>query len=377
MGWTFRSSKKIGLFRINFSRSGISYSFGVKGARINSGPKGTYVTFGANGIYYKRKSGQNNSQHNSNKNLHAFNEVIYETIPQHSITSAPITQLTDADSKEFIEELSNKSNLISYLNWFGIFPTVMFSLFMIYESINTSHPEIYSVILIVSCLIIPFLWVFLYRQDKKRLSVEINYEIDDKVKAVYEKFIEFFSELNASSRVWQYLHSQRTMDYKYTSGASRLINRISVNNISLNSRPLKFFKSNVQIPNIRLKNSDLYFFPERMIFKRDNQFAAVFYKHLNVKSEVTQFIETDGVATDAKIVDYTWRFLNKNGSPDKRFNNNYQIPICLYSLYTFDSSTGVYEIISTSKIGAFDNFSKMIKAIGELQNKMPSNSIPK
>jgi hypothetical protein len=40
MGWSFRRSKSFGLFKLNFSKSGIGYSFGVKGARIDINAKG-------------------------------------------------------------------------------------------------------------------------------------------------------------------------------------------------------------------------------------------------------------------------------------------------------------------------------------------------
>jgi hypothetical protein len=36
------------------------------------------------------------------------------------------------------------------------------------------------------------------------------------------------------------------------------------------------------------------------------------------------------VPRDSTQVDTTWRFVNKNGGPDRRFNNNSQIPILQY-----------------------------------------------
>jgi Protein of unknown function (DUF4236) len=56
MGWSFRRSKSLGLFRLNFSKSGIGYSFGVKGARIGVNSKGKqYVRGGipGTGLYYQ------------------------------------------------------------------------------------------------------------------------------------------------------------------------------------------------------------------------------------------------------------------------------------------------------------------------------------
>jgi len=57
MGFYYRKSVKFGPFRLNFSKSGIGVSAGVKGARISTGPRGTYVHAGRNGFYYKQKIG--------------------------------------------------------------------------------------------------------------------------------------------------------------------------------------------------------------------------------------------------------------------------------------------------------------------------------
>src|SRR5580693_3140759 len=54
MGFFFRRSTSVGPFRLNFSRSGIGASVGVKGARLTVTPLGTtYVTVGSHGFYYR------------------------------------------------------------------------------------------------------------------------------------------------------------------------------------------------------------------------------------------------------------------------------------------------------------------------------------
>lgn len=54
MGWYLRKSVKFGPLRVNFSKSGIGYSFGVKGARIGTGPRGPYIAGGRYGLYYRQ-----------------------------------------------------------------------------------------------------------------------------------------------------------------------------------------------------------------------------------------------------------------------------------------------------------------------------------
>ena len=55
MGLYFRKSVGFGPFRLNFSKSGVGASFGVRGARISTGPRGTYINAGRNGFYYRQR----------------------------------------------------------------------------------------------------------------------------------------------------------------------------------------------------------------------------------------------------------------------------------------------------------------------------------
>lgn len=66
----FRFSKRIKLAKgvnLNFSKSGIGISAGVKGARIGTGPKGTKATFSVpgTGISYSKNIGRNNNVYNN------------------------------------------------------------------------------------------------------------------------------------------------------------------------------------------------------------------------------------------------------------------------------------------------------------------------
>lgn len=53
MGFYLRKGFNFGPLRINFSRSGVGLSLGVKGLRVGMGPRGNYIHAGRKGIYYK------------------------------------------------------------------------------------------------------------------------------------------------------------------------------------------------------------------------------------------------------------------------------------------------------------------------------------
>jgi hypothetical protein len=458
MGLHFRKSFGKGGFRLNFSGSGVSYSFGVKGARVNVSNRGTYVTFGSNGIYYRKKISGPPSQQRTPPSL------VPVPFDQHTITSGNVEEITDIDSQDFINELTEKEGKASYYKWLGVFPLVTIAIIFLFifitpeqkrsvqvtetkyfikplsadyvnirqtpdkkskvlsvigygdqlELLDSSNsnwykvnfngqeayvskqfterkedtsihevrisnpddtlykkkPALFWTLLITLIIAASILLPFLKKIDKKRLLVEIYYDIDESINEVYQKFVYHFSELLKCSRAWQYLHSESTNDYKYSSGAGTTINRRLLTRISTNKTPSEIFKTNVEIPFLGLINTELYFFPERLIIKRGHQYGAIMYKNIDCFGETTRFIESTGVPGDAVVVGHTWRYLNKNGTPDRRFNNNYQIPICKYSEYAFRSASGLNERIAISKVGGIDEFIKYVNAIGYLQKKM-------
>lgn len=60
MGWSFRRSITLGPFRINFSKSGISYSFGWGGFRTGVNSKGrrySSMSIPGTGVRYQKTHG--------------------------------------------------------------------------------------------------------------------------------------------------------------------------------------------------------------------------------------------------------------------------------------------------------------------------------
>ena len=45
----------MGPIRLNFSKSGVGLSAGVKGLSVSKGPRGTYLNAGRNGLYYRTR----------------------------------------------------------------------------------------------------------------------------------------------------------------------------------------------------------------------------------------------------------------------------------------------------------------------------------
>lgn len=219
-------------------------------------------------------------------------------------------------------------------------------------------------------LFIPLI-IFLFLNDKKRKRIEIYYSVEDEYGQLFDLQKKFFTEFRTNKKIWQKTKSKRVNNSKYYGGAGNLVDRVPVKKVESDSLPSPLIKTNVEIPHISLTNINLYFFPERLILKKGNKFAGVFYKNLEIKGVRTRFIEDEAVPKDATIIGSTWKYVNKSGGPDKRFNNNRQIPICQYSEYNIKGQNGINEIIMTSKVDGMNNFSNYINKIGDFQYKLP------
>jgi len=69
MAYGFRKSMKVGGMRVNFSKSGVGVSTGIKGLRVGVNAKGkSYVSAGRNGLYYRKTIGSNSVRNTNYSN---------------------------------------------------------------------------------------------------------------------------------------------------------------------------------------------------------------------------------------------------------------------------------------------------------------------
>jgi hypothetical protein len=107
-----------------------------------------------------------------------------------------------------------------------------------------------------------------------------------------------------------------------------------------------------------------------MIPSVSKDFALIDVRELEVKFSQMSFIEEEGVPGDSDVIGETWKKTNKDGSRDRRFTNNYQIPIAKYAEIEFRSASGLYEVYQFSNFAAGLAFNQ---SLIEYQNAMTAN----
>ena len=350
MGFYFRKSINLGGLRFNLSKSGVGVSTGFKGFRIGSGPRGNYVQMGRNGIYYKKtwgnsKGGEN--RHNNTQNIKKYNQNNYTPKSDNEdLDEYSTEEICDSSSIELVEEIKNNYSKIT-LKWFSLL--FVFNIYLF----------------ILSFIIFAYL-------DYKRKNTIIFYDIDEETEARLQQFYDAFDEITKCKRKWYILSKNYNFDSKYNAGASSLVNRKDI--IIANKVP-KYIKTNVKIPCIPVGKQKLYFFPDKILIIEGKKVGALSYKNLGISVTNGNFIETEMKPWDGTVVDYTYKYVNKSGGPDRRFANNPRYPIMSYSYINFYGDNGFNECIMLSKQGVGNILKEQIEILQSQKVLEKDNSI--
>jgi Protein of unknown function (DUF4236) len=339
MGFYIRKGFNFGPLRLNLSRSGLGASFGVKGARVGVGPRGSYVHMGRGGLYYRQTlhfagqtpaalpGGGQPSPHQQPIGIDSLQEI----------SSAPAIGILDSSAAQLLQELNRVKRRMDLFPIFGLVGAAL--------SVRLLFMDFQWWLYACDVLAIVGLALLARSNDVTNGTAILNYSFEGDSRQSYAGFQNAFAQLARCSRVWHVEAEGPTSDWKRNAGASSLERR--TDSRPSMSRPPKV-ECNIDVPTLSTGRKSLYFFPDRLLVYDSSGVGAVTYGELNAEAVPTRFIEEGSVPSDAQQVDTTWRYVNRNGGPDRRFNNNRQLPILLYGKMSLASSSGLNELFQYS-----------------------------
>jgi hypothetical protein len=176
--------------------------------------------------------------------------------------------------------------------------------------------------------------------EKHQLGLDIS--LTDRLEAAFGALDDKFSKIMSTKKVWDVTTSQRTDRVVERTTANSRIERQSValkradnSKILCDYKALHFENAN---------GGDLNIFPQFMFIEHNSDFALIDILDIDINYTLVSFIESENVPSDTEIVDHTWAKANKNGDRDKRFADNYQIPVVHYGELHFTSKSGINEV---------------------------------
>lgn len=173
-------------------------------------------------------------------------------------------------------------------------------------------------------------------------QVHADFETSPAAQQAFTNLVHAYERLRSSQFIWDVTAGRKSQSKTDRTTAQTIVQRAQVR---FDFSPSEFVQFSGRA--LRLQNAngeDLLIFPGVLLLeRRDGMFALIGLQEVRLAFSQISFIETDPVPRDSRIIGQTWAKANKDGSPDKRFANNYQIPICQYGSLSFTSPTGLKE----------------------------------
>jgi hypothetical protein len=371
MGLKFRRRQKLfpGVY-LNFSAKGVSTTIGIKGLSLNLGKQGAYLNTGIPGTgFYDRKkiSSWSNKTTSSTENF-ALPDVSdipqdpYYFLPKklegeiksndaNSVTSQGLAEMKETllaaykekiDIQQEIPQVQAKvKNAASIKLLSQIFLVGLFT-----KKFKEQHAEKEN-------------YLNDLKQQLLECKVTIDIDIQENLKSKYDNLKSSFGNLSTCSKIWDKTSSVGNNDNR--SAANQSINRTQS---LIATQKIDFI--NASFDGLHFKNqngSDIYIYPAfAVLFDDKNNFGLVDLADLELSFKRTSFLEEEQIPLDTKVIGETWAKVNKNGTPDKRFKDNYKIPIVEYGEIEFKSNTGINEVFMFSNPTKANNFVETFKS---------------
>jgi hypothetical protein len=380
VAWKFR--KRLTLFpgfRINLSKSGMSATVGIRGLSVNVGQNGTFLNTGipGTGIYDRKRISFVPGDAKDKPAIIPEENQFKQFLPRD------VTEI-----KSFVPELLTSDG------FFGLKESIIkaqeekANLRSECHSAESEHSFSIFLLVISYLLIFGFFTEWFKNNCKTRkqdaidvrkiyedFKLGIDFNLDNQVLNEYIALENHFDLLSKSIKIWDITTYQENDRIKTRSAASSSVTRTPV---SFERGHLDYI--NTKYVPLKLNNANggtLYIYPGFLVMpsKISPAFALMNFRDLHFEHHAQRFIEEEGVPSDSQVVDQTWRYVNKNGSPDRRFNNNYQIPIVHYYEINFKTGKGLNESYQISNLEAGQAFAEALDKYTESLQKLNWSSV--
>lgn len=302
---------QLGSLTVRSPRSALRPTGGVYGARVPVHGAAHYVACEASGFTYSRVA--------------------------DSAHGAPVLQST-ADA--FVHEASSRASQTKYLKIYlwGWLAVLVLSL-----AVGWELTAALTVTGGIGAL-------FIRKREVEGAKTRVFYDVDnDEIVARLALCSVAGEALAHTTRLWSIYSASAVAQAKYNAGASTNVGRTLVH---CGFGPLPGIETNLGTFAITIGPQKLLFLPDRLLVQHGNHFGWASYESLTIEYAETRFVETGAVPPDARMVDRTWQFVNRDGGPDRRFANNPTLPVLSYGKLAIHSSAGLYVQLQSSNAGA-------------------------
>ena len=197
--------------------------------------------------------------------------------------------------------------------------------------------------------------------------ISVNFDMESEIAEPHRRLLTAFDRLAASQRSWNVETEQKIDRVKARSWAGIVVSRAAA------------FLGRFAVPLVDTQDMPLamevlrgkaiaYFYPGFVLVdnKHGGDFALIDVIELGIEFAATGFTESEAPPSDAKLIGTTWAKANKNGSRDRRFANNRELPILRYGSLSISSGGGMNEVFMFSDAEATASFAEALNDVKRL-----------
>lgn len=207
-----------------------------------------------------------------------------------------------------------------------------------------------------------------HRRDE--LWVDTDLSLSGPAYAAWNRLTTAFTVLSQCEGIWDVTAYREKRAGDERSSATKIIDRKPV---QLSTSELPIIQTKYEA--LRWHNSnggDLYVYPGFLIvFQDEHDFAMLDLNEVQCNFQPRRYEEWEKAPSDSKQVGVAWRYSNRDGTPDRRYSDNQQTPVLLYAEVAWKSASGLSEEYLFSNAQAAANF---VDALTELRNAL--NGVP-
>lgn len=196
-------------------------------------------------------------------------------------------------------------------------------------------------------------------EEAKSLIFDIDADLSELEKNNFKDFCNAFQAFRSSAKIWCIVSSTRNTELK-----SSAYNLVDKSVIILKTGHFSYLRCAYQIPVFSSSDRLPYYFYPRFVIRGSNidNFEVYAIDKIDFMYNSTRFIE-DGIRpSDAKQVDTTYKYINKNGGPDRRYAYNPLLPILLYGNIKILPFGDTYQVSNNDAAMRLDIAFKALKA---------------
>ena len=213
---------------------------------------------------------------------------------------------------------------------------------------------------------------FIGRWDVRRRTIYLHFEANGAAYKTLRHIVTAFNSLASCSRVYLVTGNVRLAslhDAKRHAGVRSLFDSVPV---VLGQGSLPSVEANVPIPTLHARGQTFHFLPDRILVRDRRGFGEIDYAELAADTGCQDLVEESAPA-DSVVVGTTWLHPDVDGSPDRRFSYNRQMPICRFTAVSISSPRAVFIELLASNSGVGPLFHKAFSDACQLAKSSGAN----